>query len=239
MERKLTSRFCVACVVLAGWAALTRDTAVFGQDFAAPNVFSAAPVLPKDLKRVVVLPLACEASRVDLSDDCATLDPILQAELVKTKRFAVVSAGPEMLRSLTGRSSWTGGEVLPADFFDSLQRVYGCDAVLFCQLTVFRAYAPLAVGWRMELVDVHTGKIIWAADEVFDASEPAVARGAEQFEKQQQNIHGETRSLLKTLLRYADRQPASALDDQWVILNSPRYFGRYSAVKLLQTLPDR
>ena len=58
-------------------------------------------------------------------------------------------------------------------------------------------------------------------------------------EKQQQNIHGETKSLLKTLLKIADREPLSALDDQWAILNSPRYFGQYSAVKLLQTLPKR
>jgi hypothetical protein len=40
-------------------------------------------------------------------------------------------------------------------------------------------------------------------------------------------------------LNYADRQPPSALEDQWAILNSPRYFGQFSAVKLLQTLPAR
>jgi len=45
--------------------------------------------------------------------------------------------------------------------------------------------------------------------------------------------------LLKTLLKYADREPSSALDDQWGILNSPRYFGQYSAEKFLQTLPER
>jgi len=52
-------------------------------------------------------------------------------------------------------------EILPPDFLDSLQRVYGCDAVLFCELSTFRAYAPLAVGWRMKLVDVRTRQILW------------------------------------------------------------------------------
>jgi hypothetical protein len=104
---------------------------------------------------------------------------------------------------------------------------------------VFHAYAPLATGWRMKLVDVATKKIIWAADVVFDASDPAVAKSAEQFQKQQQNVHGETKSLFKNLVRVADRQPASALDDQWVMLNSPRHFGQFAAIKLLQTLPER
>jgi hypothetical protein len=239
MESKFINRFIVACMVLLGGAALTRNTIVFGQDSKSQNAFAASPILPKYLKRVVVLPLVCGESRVDLSSGCEMLDPILQAELVKTKKFEVIPASTEMLRSLTGRSGWTGAEILPSDFFDSLQRAYGCDAVLFCQLTAFRAYAPLAVGWRLKLVDVRTQKIIWAADEVFDAGEPVVAKGAEQFQKQQQNAHGETKSLLKTLLNYADRQPPSALEDQWAILNSPRYFGQYSAVKLLETLPER
>jgi hypothetical protein len=239
MKKKFINRLIVACMVLLGGAVLTRDTIVLGQDSKSQNVFAASPILPQDLKRVVVLPLARDESHVDLSSGCETLDPVLQAELVKTKRFEVVAASPEMLRTLTGRLAWTGAEILPADFFDSLQRAYDCDAVLFCQLTTFRAYASLAVGWRLKLVDARTQKIIWAADEIFDAGDPAVAKGAEQFQKQQQNIHGETRSLLKTLLNYADRQPPSALEDQWAILNSPRYFGQYSAVKLLQTLPTR
>jgi hypothetical protein len=237
MKKNLT--LFAACMILAGCAMLTSATVTFGQDLKSQNVFSSSPVLPKDLKRVVVLPLTCEKSRTDLSSGCEILDPILQAELVKTKKFEVVPVGPEMLRTLTGRSAWTGAEVLPTNFFDSLQQAYGCDAVLFCQLTMFHAYEPLAVGWRMKLVDVTTEKIIWAADLVFDASDPAVVKSAEQFQKQQQNVHGETKSFLKNILRVADRQPPSALDDQWMILNSPRSFGQFAAVKLLQTLPER
>jgi hypothetical protein len=240
MKRNFFRKNLAACAIMAVvCAALAEDAVVFGQDSKPQNVFVSSPELPKDLKRVLVLPLVGEESRADLSSGCEMLDCVLQAELVKTGRFEVIPASSEMLRSLTGRPGWTGAEVLPADFLNSLQRAYGCDAVLFCQLTEFRAYAPLAVGWRMKLVDVRTQKIIWAADEDFDAGIPAVAKGAEQFQKQQQNVHGQARSLLKNLLKYADRQPASALDDQWSILNSPRYFGQYAAVKLLQTLPER
>jgi hypothetical protein len=238
MKKIFIIRLLVAGVIFVG-CALTNGTIASGQDVKSQNVFTSSPVLPKDLKRVLVLPLAFKEPRADLGSGCEMLEPVLQSELAKTRKFEVVPVGAEMLRSLTGRFAWTGAEILPADFFDSLRRAYGCDAVLFCQLTAFRAYAPLAIGWRMKLVDVRSQKIIWAADEVFDAIEPAVAKGAEQFQKQQQNVHGETKSLLKTFLKLADREPLSALDDQWAILNSPRYFGQYSAAKLLQTLPER
>ena len=123
-----------------------------------------------------------------------------------------------MLRSRTGQSGWTGAEVLPADFFESLRRAYGCDAVLFCQLTVFRAYAPLAVGWRMKMVDTRTRQILWAADEVFDAGQPSVLNGARHYQ----------------LAEHRASEP-----DDWGIRNSPRQFGQYAAAQLAARLPDR
>jgi hypothetical protein len=66
-----------------------------------------------------------------------------------------------------------------------------------------------------------------------------VAKDAQQFQKQQKPVDGKTKSALKTFWRIFNQQPTSALDEQWSILNSPRLFGDYSAVKLLQTLPAR
>ena len=233
MKHKIFRRLFVL-VVIAANGAMTMS----GQGVKSENVFAAAPVLPKDLKRVVLLPLAAETSPADLAGGCDTLNPILLAKLIKTKKFEVISARPEVLRSLTGQSSWTGAEKLPADFFDSLQRTYGCDGVLFCQLTEFRAYAPLAVGWRMKLVDAHTQKIIWAADEDFDAKDPAVEADAKQFQKQQHPNPTGVAARLKTFLTAAGPQPRNP-DDQWDVMNSPRFFGEYSAGKLLKTLPER
>jgi len=107
---------------------------------------------------------------------------------------------------------------LPGEFFESLQRTYGCDAVLFCQLTVFQAYAPLAVGWRFKMVDVRTRQILWVADEVFDAGQRSVLNGARRYD----------------LSNFKSRE-----SDGWGIRNSPRQFGQYAAARLLATLPDR
>jgi hypothetical protein len=239
MRIKFSKWFKFTCLILAGCSVLTRGTIVFGQEVKALNAFTPSPVLPKELKRVLVLPLAYDEARADLSCGCEIFDSILRAEIAKTEKFEVIPASREALERLAGQFIWTGAEILPADFFESLNRVYGCDAVMFCQLTEFHPSPPLAVGWRMKLVDVRTQKIIWTADEVFDASQTAVVRGAEQFERQERNSQGKIKSMFKTFLNFADRQPPSVLDDQWAVLNSPRYFGRYSAAKLLLTLPKR
>jgi hypothetical protein len=184
------------------------------------NVFQASPDLPVDLRRVAVLPLASEGFSSDLSQGCETLGPLLLAELIKTKKFEAVTVNPQDLQHQTGRFNWTGAEILPADFFDSLQRVYGCNAVLFCQLTVYHAYAPLAVGWRMKLVDARTGRILWALDKVF-APEPHAMLSLAQ------------RCHIDGLWIFHDPS------NDWLAENSPLQFGQFAIAKALSTLPNR
>ncbi len=207
-----------AGALLAGCATQARNFAVLAPEYRPENIFSYPRTLPLSLQRVAVLPLACQELDANLPEGCAALNPVLLAELAKLKKFEVVTVNRESLRSRTGRSSWTGTEVLPAEFFDSLQRTSGCDAVLFCQLTVFHAYAPLAVGWRFKMVDTRTRQILWAADEVFDAGQPGVLNGASRYQA--------TARLLSEA-------------DGWSIRNSPRQFGQYAAARLLATLPGR
>ena len=206
-----------ACAMFAGCATQAHHAGVLTPDYQPENIFTYAH-LPSNFQRVAVLPLAYEAPRADLPEGCEALTPVLLTEVAKTKKFEVVSVNSDMLRSCTGQSGWTGAEVLPADFFESLRRSYGCDAVLFCQLTVFHPYAPLAVGWRMKMVDTRTRQILWAADEVFDAGQPSVLSGARHYQ-------------------LAEHRASEA--DDWGIRNSPRQFGQYAAAQLVARLPGR
>lgn len=189
-------------------------------DYRPANVFAYPPSLSSSLQRVAVLPLAANANAGDLPEGCDALTPVLWEQLVKSKKFEVVTVAADHLRSRTGRAAWTGTESLPADFLPYLRREYGCDAVLFSELTAYHGYAPMVIGWRLKLVDARTGQILWAADDLFDAGRPAVANAACHFEK---------------------RMDASATtaESSWIVLNSPRRFGRYSAAALLDTLPER
>ena len=184
------------------------------------NIFLAGSKLPGEIKRVAVLPLACDGRQTDLVAGRDALEPVLLAELIKAKHFEVVQISRDALWRLTGRADWTGEDVLPANLIDALKQESGCDAVLFSELTAFRAYPPLAVGWRLKLVDVRQRKTLWAGDEHFDAGDPAVLAGARLYQRRGQVV----------------------LDDNsggWLAVNSPRRFGQYSIDSLLGTLPAR
>jgi len=209
-----------ATALLAGCETSGFKPVVLGSPYKPNNVFIAAPQLPGDLKRVAVLPLACGGRQTDLAEGRDSLGPVLITELIKAKKFEVIPVPPGELSRLTGRMDWTSEEVLPAGLLGLLEKEYGCDAVLFCELTEFRAYAPLAVGWRMKLVDVRSQKTIWAGDEHFDAGNPAVVVGARLFSRHGQMVLGDN-------------------SGDWMAVNSPRRFGQYSINSLLGTLPAR
>ncbi|HEV2454233.1 MAG TPA: hypothetical protein VGY98_08230 [Verrucomicrobiae bacterium] len=244
MKPLITASILAVWLMLGFQAAQASDSAPSVPVPQAHHIKAAkAPVLtsslPLDLKRVVMLPPACGSFTGPMFDGCQTLGPVLQAELIKTARFEVVAADPETLRNCTGDPGWTGEEVLPLNFLDSLREYYGCDAILFCHVTTFRSSPPLAVGWRLKLVDAKTGTILWAADQIFDAKDRAVAKAAEQYERQRQPRQSMAFHVYSFLAWCINTPTRTALDDQWNIFHSPRYFGEFSAAELLKTLPER
>jgi hypothetical protein len=208
------------CASLTGCASLKPRDVVLGSGYHPENIYLSTPTLSPDLKRVAVLPLMADPGYSTLLEGRDALESVLTAELIKTKKFEIVRATPEVLASSTGRSGWTGEEALPAGMLDSLRRVYNCDAVLFCQLTVFRAYAPMSIGWRMKLVDAKTAQILWAGDEVFDSGQRSVQAGSRRYQlRQQRSVDNST--------------------EEWVRENSPRHFGQYTVARLFATMPAR
>jgi hypothetical protein len=124
---------------------------------------------------VAVLPVTFEAEDWQAEEGLAELEPVLYAELGKIKAFELVVVSPEQMRRWTSKARWNAEEKLPADFFEHLEKMLGCDAVLFTRLQPYRAYRPLMIGWNFKLVEARAKSILWAADEVFDASEAGVA----------------------------------------------------------------
>ncbi|MBL9137225.1 MAG: hypothetical protein JNK85_15235 [Verrucomicrobiales bacterium] len=202
----------------AGCAGLTQRMAIVGPSYEPGNVYLGGEKLPRSLKRVAVLPVTARGVDPELGGSRATLEQVLQTELGKHARFEVVPVMPDNLRQWTGRSQWATTDRFPTNFFDRLREGTGCDAVLFAQVTDFRAYPPLAVGWRLQLLDCDGLQVWWAVDEHFDASEPAVANAARRYH-----------------LEHAGK-PAE-LTDTGEILYSPRRFGSYAANAVVATCP--
>ncbi|PYJ01021.1 MAG: hypothetical protein DME25_19160 [Verrucomicrobia bacterium] len=184
------------------------------------NVYREEAFLPPSIKRVAVLPLTTLTDEATMDFGRDALGPVLFDELGRSRLFELVEVSPDELRLLTGRSTWSGEEALPLDFFEKLRDKLGVDAVLFSRLTQYRAYEPLAVGWRLKLLEADEPHILWAVDEVFDARLPEVAVAAR---------------------RYAQRHPeaGSLLYGPQGVLVSPRRFGQYTASAVMETLPGR
>ena len=227
LERTLARRgggarllWLIAMVALAGCAGAPSLRRTVTPAYRPDNIFKLADVLAKDLRRVAVLPVSSGANGSDLADGREAVEPVLLAELIKTKRFEVIPVAPHFLRSRMGRVHWSAADTLPAEFLPALRDTYGCDAVLFVELTEYRAYAPVAIGWRLKLVDARTGFALWAGDELFDSRKAEVLAAARRFQAAAPEISGE-----------------SSVD--WTVSHSPRRLAQYSAAQLFDTLPLR
>jgi hypothetical protein len=189
------------------------------------NVYIYSMTLPASLRRVALLPVTTSSEVASQVAGVESLEPVLQSELGKTKRFEVVTVSREQLRQWTGQSTWRGDEALPLDFFEKLQKNTGSDAVMFCEITRYNAYQPVAVGWKLVLAGkLAPGnvqpQILWSVDDVLDAGEPRMARAARTY-------------------YWQHIQTEQTTGDASTILRSPAMFGQFSLNVLLGTLPDR
>jgi len=217
----------VGCHILPPLPNTVQD---MGPRYRPTNIYRQTNSLPTQIRRVAVLPLVTPGSTAFLEAGVEAMGPLLYAELEKCKRFEVISVSPEDLREWTGKSGWRADEPLPPDFFGRVSAATGCDAILFCQLTRYEPYQPLAVGWKFYLVaNLPPGpssakevkdKILWCADEVLDAGEPGVANAARDYYGQ--HLRNEAPSA-----------------DSSTILSSPARFGQYTLAALFGTLPER
>lgn len=192
---------------------------ILGDVHKPSNVHRAVEELPKQLKRVAILPVAPANDSPDLAHGAEMLQSEIENHLIESGRFEVVRVPQEKMRSWTGQESWSAEDKLPPGFFKPFREDLGCDAILFCRLTAYHGYEPVRVGWRMKLVDTQDFKIWWSADEMFDSGRPEVVNAARLFSKKQLN-------------------PVTS-DDSRAILSSPSRFARYTLQSLFATLPRR
>jgi hypothetical protein len=208
---------CSTAAKTAQWEIIT------GPDHELNNVHRLAAKLPERLRRVAILPLSMEPGTSDLNKARESLEPILQSELDRLNVFEVIRITPEQMRQFSGRSEWSATDKLPQDFLSTLKNETGADGVMFCRLTRYHAYPPLAIGWSLKLVDATDAQIWWAADEMFDSADPRVVNSARRWQLDHQKFH----------------KANPLLADSRTVLISPSRLGQYSAATLFATLPAR
>lgn len=202
-----------------------RPERVSGPDYEPANVHRPPAGMPEQIRRVAVLPLVSDARGAQAEAGTEIMQSVLVTEMVRAGAFEIVAVSADDLNHATGRSQWTAEEKLPAAFLQRLRDQHGCDAVLFSRLTQYRAYPPLAVGWSFKLVEcplkpAGPPRILWAADEVFDAGNPAVVNSARRYYLSELKVSG-------------------PLADSQAMLHTPRRFAQYTLHALALTLPPR
>lgn len=229
---RMTSVFAFAALlILCSCATKPVDPALTGPFHRIGNYFLLGQQLPPDIRRVAMLPLTAQDNDHAARTGRDTLRDILFGEISKARLFEVNIVTPEQMQQWTKQPRWKQDEELPADFLIRIKEATGADAILFSQLSYYRPYPPLAIGWRLLLVRTD-GQLIWSIDEVFDAGEPAVINSFRRYVLHNERINAEFNQEIRTRPGTLFSTRVTALD--W--LNSPRQFARYTADAAIETL---
>jgi len=213
--------FALLALAFAACSVLPKPDGAAAGPFYTPTNVKAVAKIPAGVRRVIVLPVAGGPALTE--DTLLKLDAICQGELTRTGRFEVVPLSRDKLAEITGARQISSVDKLPVILIDKLFNIYntfGADAVLFVDVTTYSAYPPLVLGLRTKLARVTDGDIIWAADNVFAAAEPAVANSARHHALTLGSDHG-------------------LADLSHTILQNPQRFAGYVAAATFLTLPPR
>jgi len=195
------------------------DPAVTGPFHQIGNYYLVDQKLPDDIRRVAMMPLT--AVQTDYASVAAveSLQPVLYGELSKLRAFDITIIPRSKLQDLTGQSSWSPDDRLPNNFLYQITNTTACDAILFSRVTHYHAFPPMAIGWKMLMVNTK-GDVLWSVDEVFDAGEARVVNSAHRYAMQ-------------------NEMTAPEIEPHTGLVNSPRFFSQYAASEVVKTLLNK
>ena len=189
-----------------------HDT-TFGKKAETVNVFQDG-ILPDHLRRVAFLPIY--KGRYD-HIDMDRIEENFASELTKRNLFEVVVVPEETMKDLFQQGRFSSVENLPTKIISQLHSVYAIDGIMLIDVNHYSAYQPVGIGVAAKLFDGRTGRLVWAADQMFDASNPAVSNAARKYYK------------TESLIQYP-------LHETQTVLHSPTRFSKYVANSIFASI---
>jgi len=189
-----------------------HDT-TFGKKAEAVNVFQ-DDVLPAHLRRVAFLPIY--KGRFDHVNMDA-IEENFAAELTKRNLFEVVVVKEDTMKDLFQQGRFSSVENLPTKIISRLHSVYAIDGIVLVDVNHYNAYQPVGLGVAAKIFDGRTGRLVWAADHIFDSSNPAVSNAARKYYK------------TESLIQYP-------LHETQTVLHSPTRFSKYVANSIFASI---
>lgn len=169
-----------------------------------------------DIQRVAMMPVHAPNAALTTESD---IDQEFLSKLTATQLFEVVLLSREDLTRRFGRRSFSSASVLSDSLFDYIGEVTAADAVVFFDITTYRPFKPIKVGIRGKMITLNDQKIVWAVDQLYDASSRKTSKEAMKYEK-----------------KYMAEFEAGNQHDS--ILMSPTRFTAYAAEHTILTLPE-
>lgn len=205
-------------ITLGGCSMLKKhdDPTRVGPFVGISNVYQPAG-LPANLQRVAVLPLVPGRGNRDAERGVPLIKQVFAEEFSRARVFDVVIVSPRHLGQTTGVNALHADSPLPIEFVENIRRSTACEAILFAELTTYRAYPPIAIGWKLHLFDLQTEQLIWAVDEVFDTGQAPVANALRRHMRE-------------------NLSPNNVAPTEIIVLDSPRELARFSLGALISTI---
>ena len=169
-----------------------------------------------DIQRVVMMPVHAPDAALTTEYD---IDQQFLAKLTATQLFEVVQVSREDLTRRFGRRSFSSASVLSDSLFEYIEEVTAADAVVFFDITSYHPFKPIKLGVRGKMITLIDQKMVWAVDQLYDASSRKTSRNAVKYEKK----------------HLADFDAGEMKDS---ILMSPTRFTAYAAEHTILTLPE-
>ena len=141
------------------------------------NHFVADPRDFDTVRRVMVLPFD-RSPGVNVSVD--SVREAFLAELAKLQRFEVMPLPTRAAEHAEIHESVQRGR-LSTDALVALSERYQVDGVLIASVTSYRPYPPMNLGLRVQLVSLHSGRTVWAAEGHYDANDARVVEDVEHY----------------------------------------------------------
>jgi hypothetical protein len=223
---------CAFIGLLAGCATSPLDPGLTGPFHKIGNYYLINHKLPSEIRRVAMLPLTASQNNHASGTGREAFEPVLYGELTKSRVFELVRVSTEKMEQWTGKIGWSSHDELPADFLAKIREQTGCDAILFSELSFYRPYPPVAIGWRLLLVKSDDGQVLWSVDEIFDSGEPRIMNSARRFALENERTSAELSKEASTRHGPLVGNRVPGLD--W--LTSPTQFARFAANAAVETL---
>lgn len=149
-----------------------------------------------NVRRIMVLPFAHEAG---VTADCQKVRDAFVTELQKLRRFEVVPLPADAREDDELNASLHRGR-LSTEAMVRLCERYSLDGIYVGSVTAWRPYSPPHLGLRTQLISVHSGAPVWAADAIYDANDRTTISDLRHYCEHNQrsdgNLHGWELNLL-------------------------------------------